>query len=109
MLRRDNRKIVLSRIYWLQKLEDVSLELEDVLDDCEAEAFRLEENNLEHDHQHQWIHKVRSSLSCFGPKHLSFSHAIAKKMKEIGYRLDHIGNERMDFHLQEVDVGERRN
>ncbi|KAM6576125.1 hypothetical protein CsatB_027962 [Cannabis sativa] len=30
-------------------------------------------------------------------------------MREIGDRLDHIGNERMNFHLREVDVRERRN
>ncbi|XP_060964987.1 putative disease resistance protein RGA3 [Cannabis sativa] len=42
---------------WLQKLEDVSCELEDVLDDCEVEAFRMEQNHLQYDH-HKWIRKV---------------------------------------------------
>ncbi|XP_062083027.1 putative disease resistance protein RGA4 [Humulus lupulus] len=90
---------------WLQKLEDVSSELEDVLDDCEAEAFRLEEN-LEQNHQ--WVRKVRSSLSYSSPKHIYFRHTIARKMKEIGDRLDQIGNERVNFHLREFAVGERR-
>ncbi|KAM6576122.1 hypothetical protein CsatB_027959 [Cannabis sativa] len=91
---------------WLQKLEDVSPELEDVLDDCEAEAFRLEEGLAQH---HSWIRKVQSSLSCLSPKNLYFRHNIAKKMKEIGDRLDQIGKERVNFHLREVDVVERRN
>ncbi|KAM6576120.1 hypothetical protein CsatB_027957 [Cannabis sativa] len=91
---------------WLQKLEYVSAELEDVLDDCEAEVFRLEEG-LAQDHSR--IRKVQSSLSCLSPKHLYFRHNIAKKMKQIGDRLDQIGKERVNFHLREVDVVERRN
>ncbi|XP_060965738.1 putative disease resistance protein RGA3 [Cannabis sativa] len=91
---------------WLQKLEDVSLELEDVLDDCEAEAFRLEEGLAQ---DYSWIRKVQSSLSCLSPKHLYFRHNIAKKMKEIEDRLDQIGKERSIFQLQEIDVVERRN
>ncbi|KAM6576129.1 hypothetical protein CsatB_027966 [Cannabis sativa] len=91
---------------WLQKLEDVSLELEDVLDDCEAEAFRLEEGLAQ---DHSWNRKVQSSLSCLSPKHLYFRHNIAKRMKEIWDRLDQIGKERVNFHLREVDVVERRN
>ncbi|XP_060965740.1 putative disease resistance protein RGA3 [Cannabis sativa] len=93
---------------WLQKLEDVSSELEDVLDDCEAEAFRMDQSHLQYDH-HKWIRKVQSSLSCLSPKHLYFRHNIAKKIKEIEDRLDQIANERVHFHLREVDVGERRN
>ncbi|KAF4379777.1 hypothetical protein F8388_023794 [Cannabis sativa] len=91
---------------WLQKLEYVSAELEDVLDDCEAEAFRLEEGLAQH---HSWIRKVQSSLSYLSPKHISFRHAIAKKIKEIEDRLDQIGKERSILKLQEVDVVERRN
>ncbi|KAM6576119.1 hypothetical protein CsatB_027956 [Cannabis sativa] len=91
---------------WLQKLEDVSAELEDVLDDCEAEAFRLEEGLAQ---DYSWIRKVQSSLSCLSPKHLYFRHNIAKKMKEIEDRLDQIGKERSIFQLQEIDVVERRN
>ncbi|KAM6571145.1 hypothetical protein CsatA_015225 [Cannabis sativa] len=94
---------------WLQKLTDVSSELEDILDDCcEMEAFRLE---LEYQQQQQqpWIRKVRSSLSCINPMNLYFRKKIANKMKEIGDRLDQIGNERINFHLRGVVVvGERR-
>ncbi|XP_010088666.2 putative disease resistance protein RGA3, partial [Morus notabilis] len=88
---------------WLQKLTDVSFQLDDVLDDCEKEAFRLGYE----EEKKKWNQKVRSSLSCFNPMNVLFRYKIANKMKEIGDRLDQIASERMNFHLRET-VGERR-
>ncbi|XP_024028646.1 putative disease resistance protein RGA3 [Morus notabilis] len=88
---------------WLQKLGDVSFELDDVLDDCEMEASWLEIEGQ----KHRWTGMVRSSLSCFKPMNTLFRLRIANRTKEIGDRLDQIANERMKFHLREV-VGERQ-
>ncbi|PON94771.1 LRR domain containing protein [Trema orientale] len=40
---------------WLKKLSDVSSELDDILDDCETEAFRLEYQGQEH---HRWTQRL---------------------------------------------------
>ncbi|KAL5563598.1 hypothetical protein UlMin_033345 [Ulmus minor] len=83
---------------WLQKLTDVSYELDDILDEFEIEAFRMEYD--------RWTKKVCSSLSCFRPRNTLFRFKIANKMKDVGDRLDQIANERMGFHLRE-SVGVR--
>ncbi|GMN60498.1 hypothetical protein TIFTF001_029585 [Ficus carica] len=89
---------------WLQKLSDVAFELDDVLDDCEMEAWRVENERQ----KRRWTQKVRSSLSGLNPMNALFHLRFANKMKKIGDRLDQIANERMKFHLREVAVGERR-
>ncbi|KAL5563594.1 hypothetical protein UlMin_033341 [Ulmus minor] len=83
---------------WLQKLTDVSDELDDILDEFEIEAFRME--------YHRWTKKVSSSLSFLHPMNTLFRFKIANKMKDVGDRLDRIANERMRFHLRE-SAGER--
>ncbi|PON94773.1 NB-ARC domain, LRR domain containing protein [Trema orientale] len=88
---------------WLQKLSDVSLKLDDILDDCELEASRSEYQGQ----KRGWNQKVKSSLAHLNPMNALFRVKIAKKMKEVGDALDQIANERTKFHLREF-VGERQ-
>nr|XP_015897509.1 putative disease resistance protein RGA3 [Ziziphus jujuba var. spinosa] len=84
---------------WLQKLRDVSGELDDILDECSAEA-----SLLEYKMQRFGVSpKVKASfLSCLNPKNTRFRFQIAKKMEDVSERLDDIAKEREKFHLREV-------
>ncbi|KAH7514950.1 hypothetical protein FEM48_Zijuj11G0144600 [Ziziphus jujuba var. spinosa] len=84
---------------WLQKLKDVSGELDDILDECSAEA-----SLLEYKMQRFGVSpKVKASfLSCLNPKNTRFRFQIAKKMEDVSERLDDIAKEREKFHLREV-------
>ncbi|XP_048319585.2 putative disease resistance protein RGA3 [Ziziphus jujuba] len=83
----------------LQKLKDVSGELDDILDECSAEA-----SLLEYKMQRFGVSpKVKASfLSCLNPKNTRFRFQIAKKMEDVSERLDDIAKEREKFHLHEV-------
>ncbi|XP_062075956.1 putative disease resistance protein RGA3 [Humulus lupulus] len=89
---------------WLHKLSDAAHVLDDVLDDCGMETSRLEyvrQNS-------RWEQKVCSFfLFHFDPMNSLFRRKIAKKMKEVGDRLDEIANERNKFHLNEL-IGNQR-
>nr|XP_048320034.1 putative disease resistance protein RGA1 isoform X2 [Ziziphus jujuba var. spinosa]XP_048320035.1 putative disease resistance protein RGA1 isoform X2 [Ziziphus jujuba var. spinosa]XP_048320036.1 putative disease resistance protein RGA1 isoform X2 [Ziziphus jujuba var. spinosa] len=86
---------------WLQKLKDVSGELDDILDECSMEASLLE-------HKMQRFQKVKASfLSFLNPKNIWFRFQVAKKMKDVSERLDDIAKERENFHLRVVVEDQR--
>uniref|UniRef100_A0A803R2Q9 Disease resistance N-terminal domain-containing protein n=1 Tax=Cannabis sativa TaxID=3483 RepID=A0A803R2Q9_CANSA len=73
---------------WLQKLEDVSSELEDVLDDCEVEAFRLEESFA---HDHSWIRKFWNLMLSPKVKNLLWPARLGCLSNRIGVTLGRAG------------------
>nr|KYP41900.1 Putative disease resistance protein RGA3 [Cajanus cajan] len=80
---------------WLQKLKDVALKLDDIMDECAYEELSLS-------------NQVQSScLSSFNPKHVVFRHKMSKKMERIKERLDEIAKEKEQLHLTERTL-ERR-
>ncbi|KAH7514977.1 hypothetical protein FEM48_Zijuj11G0147500 [Ziziphus jujuba var. spinosa] len=90
---------------WLQKLKDVSGELDDILDECSMEASLLEYKTQ----RFGSTQKVKASfLSCLNPKNTWFRFQIAKKMEDVSERLDDIAKEREKFHLREVVQDQRR-
>jgi len=75
---------------WLQKLKDAARVLDDILDECAAEASELKYERRKGGPSE----KVQSSfLSSFYPK----------KMKKIRERLDEISEENSKFHLAETN------
>ncbi|PON63312.1 hypothetical protein PanWU01x14_132220, partial [Parasponia andersonii] len=89
---------------WLHKLSDASHVLDDILDDCAMESSRLEYERQDS----VWKLKVRFSfLFRLNPMSTLRRRKIAKRMKEVGDRLDEIANERSKFHLREL-VGYQR-
>nr|XP_048320032.1 putative disease resistance protein RGA3 isoform X2 [Ziziphus jujuba var. spinosa] len=89
---------------WLQKLNDVSGELDDILDECSAEASLLEYKTK----RFGSTQKVKASfLNCLNPKNTRFRFQIAKKMEDVTERLDDIAKEREKFHLREVVEDQR--
>ncbi|KAK4261265.1 hypothetical protein QN277_004288 [Acacia crassicarpa] len=83
---------------WLRKLRDAAHLLDDVLDEYSTHALSLECQD-----------KVQGScLYSFNPIHVMFRYKMAKKLKDIGERLDEIAEERFKFHLRQT-VHERRN
>ncbi|KAI9071513.1 hypothetical protein K1719_046521 [Acacia pycnantha] len=83
---------------WLRKLRDEAHSLDDVLDEYSTHALSLECQD-----------KVQGScLYSFNPIHVMFRYKMAKKLKDIGERLDEIAGERSNFHLHPT-VHERRN
>lgn len=65
---------------WLRKLNDVSFELDDILDDCKTEAIRWDYNKQ----KSRSIQLVQYLvLSCFQSMNVSFSCKIANRMKEL--------------------------
>ena len=90
---------------WLQKLKDAAHVLDDILDECAYEAWRLEYQGV----KCCLSDKVQCScLSSFHPEHVVFRYKLAKKMKRISERLEEIADERTKFHFTEM-VTDKRN
>ncbi|KAG4938568.1 hypothetical protein JHK85_045319 [Glycine max] len=91
---------------WLQKLEDASLELKDIMDEHDYETLWLEYEEVKC--CLPLPEMVQSScLSSFHPIHAIFLLKLAKRMKSISERLDEIVEERKKFHFIET-VHERK-
>nr|KYP65543.1 Putative disease resistance protein RGA3 [Cajanus cajan] len=74
---------------WLQKLKDVALQLDDIMDECAYQELSLS-------------NQVQSSfLSSLNPKHVVFRHKMSKRMERIKKRLDEIAKEKEHLHLTE--------
>lgn len=69
---------------WLQKLNIAAYEVDDILDECQTEAARLNQ----------------TKYGSYHPKAIAFRYKIGKRMKEIMERLDAIAAERSKFHLE---------
>lgn len=91
---------------WLQKLEDASLELKDIMDEHDYETLWLEYEEVKC--CLPLPEMVQSScLSSFHPIHAIFLLKLAKRMKSISERFDEIVEERKKFHFIET-VHERK-
>ncbi|XP_044497211.1 putative disease resistance protein RGA4 [Mangifera indica] len=87
---------------WLDKLKDISYDIEDVLDEWNTEIMRLQvEGDL--DDAPAPKQKVPSFFpcSCFGIKQVVLRRDIAQKIKELNEKLDIIAEEKNKYSLEE--------
>ncbi|KAG5620282.1 hypothetical protein H5410_005500 [Solanum commersonii] len=70
---------------WLQKLNSVAYEVDDILGECKNEATKFKQ----------------SRFGFYHPGIINFRHKIVKKMKDIMEKLDANAEERSKFHLLE--------
>ncbi|KAL7159856.1 hypothetical protein ABFS83_01G054900 [Erythranthe nasuta] len=75
---------------WLIKLNDLTYEIDDILDECATEISKLE---------HSCSKSSRYSL-----KKLLFRHKIGRRMKHVTAKLDAVAAERAKFHLREMAI-----
>ncbi|TXG68664.1 hypothetical protein EZV62_003599 [Acer yangbiense] len=87
---------------WLDKLKDVSYELEDVLDEWNTAIQKLKIMDAEN--ASKLVTKVCSLMSCFRfcNRRVVKRHDIAVKIKELNKTLDAIALERNRFHLSSI-------
>ncbi|XP_044495821.1 putative disease resistance protein RGA3 isoform X2 [Mangifera indica] len=88
---------------WLDKLKDISYDMEDVLDEWNTEIMRLQfEGELEHAPAPK--QKVPSFFpcSCFGIKQAVLRRDIAQKIKELNGKLEIINKEKDTFKLEKL-------
>ncbi|XP_047953777.1 putative disease resistance protein RGA3 [Salvia hispanica] len=75
---------------WLQKLNAIAYEVDDVLDECNTHVSKL-------NHSH-------SKLSRYSLKKILYCHKIARRMKQVNEKVEAIAAERTKFHLREMPV-----
>ncbi|KAL7137582.1 hypothetical protein ABFS83_10G102500 [Erythranthe nasuta] len=75
---------------WLIKLNDLTYEIDDILDECAAEISKLEHRN--------------SKSRRYSVKKILFRHKIGRRMKQVTEKLDAVAAERSKFHLREMAV-----
>ncbi|KAL7159827.1 hypothetical protein ABFS83_01G053300 [Erythranthe nasuta] len=75
---------------WLIKLNDLTYEIDDILDECATELSKLEHKN--------------SKSSRYSVKKLLFRHKIGRRMKQVTAKLDAVAAERANFHLREIAI-----
>ncbi|KAL7159781.1 hypothetical protein ABFS83_01G050700 [Erythranthe nasuta] len=73
---------------WLLKLNNLTYEIDDILDECATELSKLEHKN--------------SKSSRYSLKKILFRHKIGRRMKQVTERLDAVAAERAKFHLREI-------
>ncbi|KAL7122604.1 hypothetical protein ACP275_01G054700 [Erythranthe tilingii] len=76
---------------WLLKLNDLTYEIDDILDECATELSKLE-------------HKNGAKSSRYSLKKILFRHKIGRRMKQVTERLDAVAAERAKFHLREMAI-----
>ncbi|XP_073271296.1 putative disease resistance protein RGA3 [Primulina huaijiensis] len=75
---------------WLRKLDDLTYEIDDILDECATEVMKSK-------------HK-KSKLSRYGLKKILYRHKIGRRMVKATNKLDPIAAEREKFHLREMGI-----
>ncbi|KAK4489714.1 hypothetical protein RD792_000348 [Penstemon davidsonii] len=78
---------------WLCKLNDLTYEIDDILDECSTEVSKLEHKS----------NKAKSYL-----KNILYRYKIGRRMKEVTKKLNEIAAERAQFHLREMPLVERQ-
>ncbi|KAK4489716.1 hypothetical protein RD792_000350 [Penstemon davidsonii] len=78
---------------WLCKLNDLTYEIDDILDECAIEVSKLEHKS----------NKAKSYL-----KNILYRYKIGRRMKEVTKKLNAIAAERAQFHLREMPLVERQ-
>ncbi|CAN6206830.1 unnamed protein product [Urochloa humidicola] len=76
---------------WLAKLKEVAYEMDDLLDEYEAEALR---SKLEGPSNHDHMTKVRRCICCFSLDNCVFNHKIVKQIRKVKEKLDRLVKER---------------
>ncbi|XP_073143070.1 putative disease resistance protein RGA4 [Henckelia pumila] len=82
---------------WLCKLNDLTYEIEDILDECATEISKLKHN------------KSSKSSPNFGLKKILYRRKIGRRMKQVTGKLDMIAAEREKFHLREMGIERKSN
>ncbi|KAK9929858.1 hypothetical protein M0R45_026931 [Rubus argutus] len=86
---------------WLEKLKDVSYEMDDVIDEWNTEILRQQVEEEGENAKKKVCFPIPSDCFCFGQVNkASYRHNIAKRIKELNERLTLIANEkeRYGFH-----------
>ncbi|XP_059638624.1 putative disease resistance RPP13-like protein 1 [Cornus florida] len=100
---------------WMEDLNDVAFDLDDLLDDIATEALRLELNMLESEASSS--SKVRklliltccTSFSSSTPSAIKLDHNMMSKVEEITARLENIETRQNSLNLVEIVEGDRSN
>ncbi|XP_042014544.1 disease resistance protein RGA2-like [Salvia splendens] len=79
---------------WLEKLNAIAYEVDDILDECNTHVSKL-------NHSH-------SKLSRYSLKKLLYRHNIARRMKQVNEKVEAIAAERNRFHLREMPIDRPR-
>ncbi|XP_073143379.1 putative disease resistance protein RGA4 [Henckelia pumila] len=82
---------------WLCKLNDLTYEIEDILDECATEISKLKHN------------KSSKSSPNFGLKKILYRRKIGRRMKQVTGKLNLIVAEREKFHLREMGIERKSN
>lgn len=80
---------------WLEKLQDVVYDVDDLLDDCSTQILRQKVVKI----HKSCLTQVRNFFSCSNP--IRYRFMIAYKVKVIRERLDDIAADRRNFHFSE--------
>ncbi|XP_042037705.1 putative disease resistance protein RGA1 [Salvia splendens] len=75
---------------WLQKLNAIAYEVDDILDECSTHVSKLK-------HSH-------SKYSRYSLKKIWYHHNIARRMKQVNEKVEAIAAERTKFHLREMPL-----
>ncbi|XP_047939497.1 putative disease resistance protein RGA3 [Salvia hispanica] len=79
---------------WLQKLNVLAYEIDDILDECCTQVSKLKHTG--------------SKLSCNILDKIGFGHKIGRKMRRVTGKLEGVAAERTKFHLREMPVDRPR-
>ncbi|XP_040367436.1 putative disease resistance protein RGA4 [Rosa chinensis] len=98
----EKKQVMEARVRdWLQKLKDVSYEMDDVLDEWNTEILKQQ---VEHGKK-KVCFPIPSDCFCFGQVNKAIHHHnIARRIKELNEKLTVIaaGKEKYDFHLSTI-------
>ncbi|XP_042050950.1 putative disease resistance protein RGA3 isoform X2 [Salvia splendens] len=79
---------------WLQKLNVLAYEIDDILDECNTHVSKLKH--------------TRNKLSRYSLQKILYRHKIGRRMKQVTKQLDGVATERTKFHLREMPVDRLR-
>ncbi|KAH9782669.1 putative disease resistance RPP13-like protein 1 [Citrus sinensis] len=87
---------------WLDELQDLAYDAEDILDEFATQALESELMEQNQDNSGQLLSFIPASLN---PNAIMFNYSMGSKIKDITSRLEHLGQERIELGLQRITGG----